>query len=60
MAHLKNLPGYNKLTKEEKERLHKIHGGRERLGYNLTGSSSISKKELRRAKSEQKKLKNNE
>ncbi len=60
MGKLSNLPEYNNLTKEEKERLKKIHGDREKTGYNLTGASSVSSRELRKAKSEAKKLPSNE
>ncbi len=53
---LKDLPNFKNLSKEEKERLNKIHGHREKIGYNLSGNSSISRKELSKSKKEAKKL----
>lgn len=45
---LQDLPSWNKLTKEEKERLREISAPREKSNYNISGDLSISKKELKK------------
>ena len=50
MAKLENLSKFGKLSKEDQKRLLKVHSIREDNNYNLTGNSSISEKELKKAK----------
>lgn len=40
------LPGWNQLTKKEKERLRRIHAPRFKEQYNMTGNLSTTKREL--------------
>jgi hypothetical protein len=46
MAGLSSLPGWSRLTKEEKDRLKKISAPRVKLNYNIGGELSVGKKEL--------------